>query len=232
MFHVFGVQGRLASGGLEQVRQVAGVRAAARVRALAHSGQVVDGEEHLHLGADAGAGRGSPEARTYAALQALDGGAVESQRQPLRLVSQVMSAEVLALGAGQPLDEAWRRMRQRGVAQAPVVAGMPGDGSPVVGLLDARELLAPEHWPPAEAPGAVWQVHAQALWQRRVASLMASPVPTVAPHAPLRQVAELLVALALPGLAVTGDEGQLLGFVSRTDLLRAMVADPPLDLWG
>ena len=36
----------------------------------------------------------------------------------------------------------------------------------------------------------------------------------------------------LPGLPVTDAEGVLLGFVSRTDILRAVAADPPLDMWG
>ncbi len=31
---------------------------------------------------------------------------------------------------------------------------------------------------------------------------------------------------------VVAEDGRLLGFVSRTDLLRALANDPPLDLWG
>jgi CBS domain-containing protein len=31
---------------------------------------------------------------------------------------------------------------------------------------------------------------------------------------------------------VSSAEGRVLGFVSRSDLLRAIVADPPLDLWS
>ena len=36
----------------------------------------------------------------------------------------------------------------------------------------------------------------------------------------------------LPGLPVTDDAGVLSGFISRTDILRAVAADPPLDLWS
>jgi CBS domain-containing protein len=31
---------------------------------------------------------------------------------------------------------------------------------------------------------------------------------------------------------VAADDGEVLGFVSRTDLLRALTTDPPLDVWG
>jgi len=36
----------------------------------------------------------------------------------------------------------------------------------------------------------------------------------------------------LPGLPVTDANGSLSGFVNRTDILRAVAADPPLDLWS
>jgi CBS domain-containing protein len=40
-----------------------------------------------------------------------------------------------------------------------------------------------------------------------------------------------LLDTGLPGLPVVKDDGELEGFVSRSDILRAVVADPPLDLW-
>jgi CBS-domain-containing membrane protein len=41
----------------------------------------------------------------------------------------------------------------------------------------------------------------------------------------------VLLDTGLPGLPVVDDAGQVIGFVSRSDVLRAVVADPPLDLW-
>jgi CBS domain-containing protein len=33
-------------------------------------------------------------------------------------------------------------------------------------------------------------------------------------------------------LPVVDEQGHVTGFISRSDILRAVVTDPPLDLWG
>jgi len=79
-------------------------------------------------------------------------------------------------------------------------------------------------------PGAVKQ--AIELARRPVSEVMVSPVPTVTADTELRYVANVLLETDLPGLPVTDERGQLAGFISRTDILRAVAADPPLDLWS
>jgi CBS domain-containing protein len=61
---------------------------------------------------------------------------------------------------------------------------------------------------------------------------MVTPVPTVAEDTDLRRVAGVLLDNGLPGLPVTDEQGHLAGFISRTDLLKAIASDPPLDLWS
>ena len=97
----------------------------------------------------------------------------------------------------------------------------------VVGLL-LRADIAPVDLLPQ--PAAVPQAIARA--RRSVSEAMVSPVPTVAAHTELRRVAPVLLDTGLPGLPVTDDAGVLQGFITRTDILRAVVADPPLDLWS
>ena len=53
----------------------------------------------------------------------------------------------------------------------------------------------------------------------------------VRPVAATRRLARVLLDTGLPGLPVLDAQDQPLGFVSRTNLLLALVADPPLDLW-
>jgi CBS domain-containing protein len=64
-----------------------------------------------------------------------------------------------------------------------------------------------------------------------VVEVMWTPVPSVAPDTDIRRLARVLLDTGLPGLPVVDDAGQVIGFVSRSDVLRAVVADPPLDLW-
>jgi len=61
---------------------------------------------------------------------------------------------------------------------------------------------------------------------------MVTPVPSVEPQTDLRRVAQLLLDLGLPGLPVVADDGVVSAFISRSDILRAVVHDPPLDLWS
>lgn len=232
MFHVFGLTGRIATGGPEAVRQVASVRGTARVRALSHSGQAVDGEDHVTLGTAERFREGGHAPQhapsvlaAYASVQQ-----VEAQtRQPLLRAEQVMSRQVFSLAADLPLDLAWQQLGARGVGQAPVLS--TGPSPRLVGLLVRADLLRPEVWPAPGDSAELWHAHSAAFWQQRVVDLMWTPVPAVSPEADLRRVAAVLLESHLPGLPVTDDAGTLAGFVARSDLLRALVADPPLDLW-
>ena len=117
----------------------------------------------------------------------------------------------------------WQTLAEHRVAQAPVVDAL----GRVIGLL-LRADMAPLDLLPE--PGAIKQ--AIDLARRPVAEVMVSPVPTVSPDTELRRVAAVLLDTGLPGLPVTDEAGVLSGFISRTDILRAVAADPPLDLWS
>ena len=69
------------------------------------------------------------------------------------------------------------------------------------------------------------------LARRPVSEVMYSPWLR-GPDTALRRVAGVLLDTGLPGLPVTDEAGADPGFISRTDILRAVAADPPLDLWA
>jgi CBS-domain-containing membrane protein len=213
MFNLYGVQGRLVQGSLEQLRAVAPLGPVARVRRAA-SVAVRD--------ADAPAAPTSGPARY--ALAAYAGVAQRAAREPLRLVREVMSRPARCLSAGASVREAWQLLTQRGIGQAPVVA----DDGRLVGLAGRAELLPPSRVADSVSDAQAWRE----LLAQPVSAVMWSPVPAALPETDLRRVAELLLAGGLPGVPVTDGAGQVLGFVSRSDLLRAIVADPPLDLWS
>jgi CBS-domain-containing membrane protein len=97
----------------------------------------------------------------------------------------------------------------------------------LVGLLTRADLMRPERLPGPESHALVWR----ALLLQKVVDIMWTPVPSVAPGTDIRRLARVLLDSGLPGLPVVDEQGQVVGFVSRSDILRAVVADPPLDLW-
>jgi CBS-domain-containing membrane protein len=144
-------------------------------------------------------------------------------RHPLSRVQDIMSHAVVLVAAASTVGEAWSTLAQRHVGQAPVVDAQ----GVLVGLLTRADLLHPDRLPGPDAHALVWR----ALQMQSVVEVMWTPVPSVAPDTDIRRLARVLLDTGLPGLPVVDDAGQVIGFVSRSDVLRAVVADPPLDLW-
>lgn len=226
MFFVFGPSGQMYRGGPENLAQIAAVRRVQRPQALRTRGAEL-GDTAQAPPPLAAASPGPPVVN----LRAQDAVSAYSQarqapppaRRPLTEVRNVMTPTALGIAPDLRVNDAWQTLAEHQVAQAPVVDAL----GRVIGLL-LRADMAPLDLLPE--PGAVKQ--AIDLARRPVSEVMVSPVPTVSPDTELRRVAAVLLDTGLPGLPVTDEAGVLAGFISRTDILRAVAADPPLDLWS
>ncbi len=230
MFTVYGVQGRLYSGPLDRMREVGPVAAVARLRALApvarqdqaepgvvYAGRLEEGGGGSSAGAGAGLGAEPRQALAAYAQTAA------APRQPLSLVQQLMSRRLVTVPVAASVRQAWQTLERAGVGQAPVVAA---DGA-LVGLITRADLWRDRALPQDLAEAASWV----AGLARPVSELMWTPVPGAQADTPLREAAQLMLELHLPGLPVVDEQGLLQGFLSRSDLLRALTREPPLDLW-
>ncbi|MFN3377308.1 MAG: HPP family protein [Burkholderiaceae bacterium] len=237
MFFVFGPSGQMYRGGPENLDKIAPVRRVGRPQALRTRSATEEDPPAPYRPApglpprNASGASSEPAAPQPVSRRVL--GAVQAyaqtlagpapRREPLSRVQDVMTPGGLSVPPDIRVNDAWQTLAEHGVAQAPVVDAL----GRVVGLL-LRADMAPLDLLPE--PGAIKD--AIALARRPVAEVMVSPVPTVAADTALRRVAGVLLSTGLPGLPVTDEAGVLAGFISRTDILRAVAADPPLDLWS
>ena len=225
MFIVYGLNGQSYRGPLENLSRVPGVPAARRTRAPESEGDELGPEYRFDVNS-AGSRTSAPGAAApvenspYAKAAAAYAKLLPEQldRGPVRHAYQVMTRDVYSLPADATVRSAWQGLMARGVHQAPVL----GATMEVVGLVNERDLLT------------VIDVEGEELtgWlDRTVAEVMRSPVVCVDPVTDIRRIARVLLDTGLTALPVVGEAGKLIGVVSRGDILRAAVADPPLSLW-
>lgn len=220
MFFVFGPSGQIYRGGPGKLAQLAPVQRVQRPQALRTRATDPDAAANpLPLSKPVQTAQQLRLQEAAAAYVQTEKGSAPP-RQPVLRVADMMTVGAVSVSPDLLAHEAWHMLAEQRVAQAPVA----NDQGQVVGLL-LRADMGPVDLLPQ--PAAVPQAIARA--RRPVSEVMVSPVPTVAADTELRRVAPVLLDTGLP---VTDDRGLLVGFITRTDILRAVVADPPLDLWS
>lgn len=220
MFSIYGESGRLFRGAMEDLWRIEAMRSVVRARRLEAQRETPPVARSPGHGAPAV----PPHSVAGAALSAYaQAGGGAAARHPLSRVVDVMSRGVTTVSPDATVLQAWQLLGRAGLGQAPVTSA----AGELVGLLTRAELLDLERLPQPDAPALVWR----ALLMQPVSAVMLSPVPAVSEDTDLRRVARVLLDTHLPGLPVVAEEGQVTGFISRSDILRAVVHDPPLDLW-
>ena len=226
MFSVYGRAGRLFRGSMEELQKISPTSAISRTRRVAGAHDpVFRMPEQAPAGAGAMGVAGRTDASHREALVAYAQTASnQPPRHPLTLVRDIMNPGAITLQQDATVGEAWELLAAHQLGQAPVV-----DASGLlVGLMTRAELMRADRLPGPHAHALVWQ----ALLMQSVADVMWTPVAGVAPDTDIRRLARVLLDTGLPGLPVVDTQERVTGFVSRTDILRAVVADPPLDLWS
>lgn len=229
MFMVYGTSGQLFKGSMEQLRQITGVGALARSRRILSVGR--DGRDvteesaapYAGLAQHKAVGEDSPPISPLVAYAQTQQGP-QQQRRPISSVADVMTHQAITLPDSATVLQAWQLLTEKEIGQAPVVDAQ----GQLVGLLTRADLLKPERLPSPESHALVWH----ALLLQNVSEIMWTPVPSVSPESDIRRVAQVLLESGLPGLPVVDEQGRVIGFISRSDILRAVVTEPPLDLWG
>lgn len=214
MFSVYGVSGPTFRGTLEDLSRVPGVLAARASRGIAREGEE-PGVEFRVTGR-----RETPDKASYADAAAAYARTLPraSERGPVRHAYQVMTRDVLSLRTNDTVAAAWRALAARQVRQAPVL-NLAMD---LVGLVSERDLLTVIDLQGERLTGRL---------DRAVGEVMVTPVVCADPITDIRRIARVLLDTGLSALPVTSESRELLGVVSRGDILRATVADPPLSLW-
>lgn len=206
MFSIYGMTGQVFSGTLEAMNRVHPLASARKARGVAQEGDEMGVEAMptpLHQDA----------VHAYRSMLPKD-----LERGPLIHAAQIMTHPVTLLHQSSAVSEAWRVLQQHGIHQAPVF----DDTRRLIGMVNERDLLT------------VIDIDGDRVLEnlkRCVSDVMTTPVVTASPVTDIRRIAAVMLEGGLSAVPIVNESERILGIVSRTDLLRAVMSDPPLSLW-
>jgi len=128
------------------------------------------------------------------------------------LVREIMSRPVFTVRSTDTLREAWELMRDQRIRHLPVV----DESGRLVGIVTDRDLRG------ASPSKLIFHEKDLALLEAPISTVMSQDVETAHPLDPIEETALTLVKKKIGALPVV-DTGNLVGIVTTTDLLRALV---------
>lgn len=139
---------------------------------------------------------------------------------------RVMSRDVIAIRPDQPVTEAFRRLREHHIKALPVT----DVDARVVGIVTLTDLVSRASWTPERNSMGLGRRLAAALSGAprpggAVRDIMTAPVKTVRPDDWIADAILLFAQEGLHHLPVTDGDGRLVGILSQSDILVAMLAE-------
>lgn len=215
MFAIYGVSGPIFQGTLEALSRMPPV---VRRSSVTPARRIADDVaiESATAGNETLVASGSRSNQAIAAYKAMLPESLD--RGPLYHADQIMTAEVIAVSARDEVVLAWRTLTRHQIHQTPVL----DDTGRLVGLVSERNLLTTLNVDAGEVRDVLAKL---------VGDVMTTPVVAASPLTDIRRIARVMLDRDVDGVPIVNEAGVLLGFVSRSDILRAVVTDPPLSMW-
>ena len=207
MFTIHGITGQIFSGTLEEMQRAHGLKKSKSIRAIAQEGDELGG-----IGIENRRKQEEVE-RAYRRMLPKN-----LERGPLYHANQIMQHQVITISADVDVAQAWRILRDCGIHQAPVL----DNGMRLVGVVSERNLLTAINIDGDQIVDSM---------NRRVEHVMTTPIVAAAPVTDIRRIASVMLNQDIDGVPITNDQGLLVGFITRGDILRAVIKEPPLSLW-
>jgi CBS domain-containing protein len=142
---------------------------------------------------------------------------VSTLEQPVSLI--MTTGELITADANDDLAVALDVFRQGRISHIPILS----EDSKLVGVVSPVDVLKLPSPPQIGKPGRTGV---------RLSEVMTKNIETVRPNAHLRQAAQLFVSGGFHSLLVTASDGELVGIITSSDIIRALSGphvQPPAD---
>lgn len=141
----------------------------------------------------------------------------KAQQNPSRvsLLAEIMSDQIITLTADANVNDAWQLFQQHGFHHIPII----DEDNTVLAMLSDRDIL--------QGPGSQKNINLENIMQFSSQRVFCFSADT-----DIRQATRILYEYDLGALPIISDDHQILGIVSRTDIMKVVSHYGPLELWA
>lgn len=141
----------------------------------------------------------------------------QAQQNPSRvsLLAEIMSDQIITLTADANVNDAWQLFQQHGFHHIPIV----DKSNTVLAMLSERDIL--------QGPGIQKNINIENIMQFANKRVFCFSADT-----DIRQATRILYEYDLGALPIVSEDHQILGIVSRTDIIKVVSHYGPLELWA
>lgn len=206
MFAIYDITGCSFRDTLENLQKVQKIRATQRPSLRLHDKEM---DDHHPL---------ARQPRAAYSAQAYRDKLQISEREAIIHAHQIMSFPVATMQMSLSIVSAYDRFRNQRNHQLPVL----DKSQRIVGMLTERNFLR-------------FMIDHNDLIKNEsgntVAEAMTAPVIAADPITDVRRIAKVMLDYQQSAVPITNDQDELIGIVSRSNILQAVASDPPLSLW-
>lgn len=151
--------------------------------------------------------------RSLGVYQQVDDGS--AKREKVRYANEIMTFPLLTVNEEASVEQAWKIIQSNGFHHLPVLGGE----QKLVGILSDRDILT------------ALAVSGIVVMANMVSSLMQKRVLSATANTEVRLIAGLMAENQIGAIPVVDNQDRVEGIVTRTDILRILVNQAPLELW-
>lgn len=138
---------------------------------------------------------------------------VLKEKKQAVFASDIMSTPVFSLQCDEPLQRAQKIFKDKHFRHIPIVSGVGN----IVGILSDRDILGIDPW----------SMSSDILIKDR----MVTNILTARPQTEIKEIAKVMIQHRIGCLPIVDDKAVLVGMLTRSDILRAIVNHAPIEMW-
>ena len=146
------------------------------------------------------------------------------ERQKIIYANEIMSSPVITLLPSTTLAQAWILIQNHRFRYIPIVnsAGLP------LGIVSDRNLLRAS----MTLGWDVFQEKDPVSSSQTIGKHFTFPVLTALPRTEIHSIAKALFENHIGAMPIINDQNAVIGIITRSDILRALMLFGPLEIWG